>query len=97
MALAVPVRDAVLDVIEPGGEVKAFAPVEVGAQGGVEEGAVDGDFVQRALGLAVDGFGVGAAAGPEVVDAVPLLAGAAVDEVRCWVEGCETAAVEPGV
>ena len=63
----------------------------------MEEGAVDGDFVQGALGLAVYRFGVGARAVPEVGDAVPLLPGAAVDEVCCWVEGCEAAAVEPSI
>lgn len=58
VALAVPVRDAVLDVIEPGGEIQPLAAIEVGGERGVEEGAVDGDFEECPLGLAVDCLGV---------------------------------------
>lgn len=61
----------------------------------MEEGSVDGDLEEGALRLALDGLGVGSAPVPEVVHVVPLLARAAVDEVRGGVEGCEATGVKP--
>lgn len=93
---AVPVGDAVPDEIQPGLEGQPFLAGESGFEAGMEEGTVGGELEGGALGFAQDGFGVGAGPVPELRDIVPLLPGAAVDEVRDGVEGCEAAGVEPG-
>lgn len=68
VVVAVSVRDAVLDEIEPGLEIQAFAAGEVSVESRAKEAPVGGDLVGGTLGLAVDGFGVGAAAVPEIGD-----------------------------
>lgn len=79
---AIPVGNTVLDEIQPNGEVQALAPIKVGREGRIEEGPVDGHLEQSTLRLTINGLGVRACSIPEVVDVVPLLSRAAIDEIR---------------